>query len=87
MNMATHSASSRSSKGDHGNCDHTHAAHSATAAVKDPVCGMNVDPKTAKYQTRHEGQAYFFCSAGCMEKFEATPEKYLSGEETAEPMP
>ena len=50
----------------------------ATAAkVKDPVCGMDVDPGTANYKFEHAGKSYAFCSAGCLEKFKAQPEKYL----------
>jgi Cu+-exporting ATPase len=46
--------------------------------VKDLVCGMDVDP--AKKQTLvHGGKDYFFCCAGCLEKFRREPEKYLSG--------
>lgn len=47
--------------------------------VTDPVCGMNVDPATAKYSTEHAGQSYYFCSAGCKAKFDADPEHYLAG--------
>ena len=43
----------------------------------DPVCGMTVDPATAKHKAGYKGQAYYFCSAGCKTKFVATPEKYL----------
>ena len=43
----------------------------------DPVCGMTVDPKTAKHKAEHKGHTYYFCSAGCRTKFVATPEKYL----------
>ena len=43
----------------------------------DPVCGMTVDPKTAKHKAEHKGHTYYFCSAGCRTKFEAAPEKYL----------
>jgi Cu+-exporting ATPase len=50
--------------------------HSATAA-RDPVCGMSVDPATAKHQARHDGTDYFFCCAGCRSKFEADPLRYL----------
>ena len=57
---------------------HHHSAPGATAAmVKDPVCGMDVDPATAKHQAEFEGRTYFFCSAGCRAKFEAEPKKYL----------
>ena len=46
--------------------------------VKDPVCGMSVAPQTAKHRAEHEGQPYFFCSAGCRTKFLADPGRYLS---------
>ena len=45
--------------------------------AKDPVCGMDVDPLTAKHTVEHGGQSYFFCSAGCRAKFVAEPLKYL----------
>ena len=44
----------------------------------DPVCGMQVDEKTAKNSGVFEGKSYFFCSAGCKKKFEATPSTYLN---------
>jgi Cu+-exporting ATPase len=46
--------------------------------VKDPVCGMTVDPATAKHSAMHEGQTYYFCSGRCREKFVAAPSTYLS---------
>jgi len=45
--------------------------------VKDPVCGMMVNPRTAKHRATHNGEEYFFCCAGCATKFQAAPEKYL----------
>src|SRR5215472_15645715 len=48
------------------------------ASVRDPVCGMNVNPTSAKHVSEHEGEKYHFCSAGCAEKFKAAPGKYLS---------
>ena len=45
---------------------------------KDPVCGMNVDPATAKYVHEHAGKKYYFCCAGCQKKFAADPAGYLS---------
>ncbi|HET7108592.1 MAG TPA: heavy metal translocating P-type ATPase [Candidatus Acidoferrum sp.] len=45
---------------------------------RDPVCGMNVDPLKAKGKVRHSGKDYYFCSAGCAEKFEKEPGKYES---------
>ena len=48
-----------------------------TATVTDPVCGMKVDPRTAKHRHEHGGKTYLFCSVGCQAKFEAEPAKYL----------
>jgi len=48
----------------------------AKAKVKDPVCGMDVDPVTSKYKTDYTGQTHYFCSAHCLEKFRASPEPY-----------
>lgn len=44
----------------------------------DPVCGMKVDPGTAKFQSEHEGNAYYFCGKGCKEKFDADPAGVLA---------
>src|ERR1700742_4557505 len=46
-------------------------------AVKDPVCGMSVNPAAAKNKYQHAGQDYFFCCPSCVEKFKADPDKYL----------
>ncbi|MGB8010913.1 MAG: heavy metal translocating P-type ATPase [Terriglobales bacterium] len=54
----------------------------AKAQSKDPVCGMNVDPASARYKTLHQGKEYFFCCAGCLAKFQANPEKILSSPPT-----
>src|SRR6266446_10262780 len=56
----------------------TSNAASSPAKQKDPVCGMDVDPANARYQAQHSGKEYFFCSAGCLTKFQANPEKILS---------
>ena len=45
--------------------------------VKDPVCGMDVDPATSPYSSERDGQTYHFCSGRCQAKFEASPETYL----------
>src|SRR4029077_770446 len=44
---------------------------------RDPVCGMQVDPVSARAKAEHGGKSYFFCCAGCAKKFEAAPEQYL----------
>ena len=43
----------------------------------DPVCKMRVDPEKAKFRTTHEGKEFYFCSAGCLERFKASPAKFL----------
>src|SRR2546426_764751 len=48
--------------------------------VKDPVCGMLVDPQNAAGFYEYKGQTYFFCSIGCGEKFKADPERFLNHE-------
>jgi len=46
--------------------------------VKDPVCGMEVDPGTAEHKVDHNGQSYFFCCSHCLEKFRTEPARYLT---------
>jgi Cu+-exporting ATPase len=55
---------------------HMHRAETNTG-VRDPVCGMTVDPATSKHRFDHHGEAFHFCSAGCRTKFAANPESYL----------
>jgi len=55
------------------------------AGVRDPVCGMTVDPKRAAGSAEYQGQMYYFCSIGCRAKFQADPEKYLRPLMAAEP--
>lgn len=47
--------------------------------AKDPVCGMNVDEKTAKYKSEHLGKTYYFCSQMCKTTFDKNPAKYAGG--------
>jgi Cu+-exporting ATPase len=55
----------------------------------DRVCGMEVDPVKARAKAEYKGQTYYFCCAGCAQKFEREPERYLAGgaakEASAEP--
>ena len=46
--------------------------------AKDPICRMIVDEKKAKFKTTYKNKTYYFCSAGCLETFKKTPEKYAS---------
>ena len=46
--------------------------------VKDPVCGMDVDPAASKHRAEHGGTTFHFCCAGCKAKFDADPARYLA---------
>ena len=45
--------------------------------VRDPVCGMEIDPKQAAGTSEYNGQTYYFCSVGCKKAFDKEPEKYV----------
>ena len=46
----------------------------------DPVCGMEVDEKTAAGKSEYKGRTYYFCAPGCKAAFDRDPEKYVSEE-------
>jgi P-type Cu+ transporter len=46
--------------------------------VKDPVCGMSVDPEKSVDKVEHGGKPYYFCSPRCAERFKREPEKFLA---------
>jgi len=46
----------------------------------DPVCGMEVDEKTAAGKSEYKGKTHYFCAPGCKAAFDRDPEKYLSEE-------
>ena len=54
------------------------AAHASGNTATDPVCGMKVDPQSARASADHNGTTYYFCCPGCRDKFQADPGKYLS---------
>jgi len=64
--------------GQHENHEHLHSsARSGAATVKDPVCGMNVNPTTAPGSVEHHGTTYYFCSQRCLTKFKQSPEEFV----------
>lgn len=76
----------------HGQHNHSHSDHNCCAVKNekhdvqnvaiDPVCGMKVDPETARGGTSSfEGRAYYFCSPKCKTKFDENPTAYLSKSE------
>ena len=64
---------------------HSHAEKHSAQTVRDPVCGMMVDPATAQHSAGHDSHRYYFCSAGCREKFVAQPMRYLEPKQQALP--
>ena len=43
---------------------------------RDPVCGVNLNEKTAKYKITHDGETYYFCSVKCKKKFKRNRGKF-----------
>ena len=66
--------------GGHDHSDHGHGHHHADGNTKlrDPVCGMSVDPVTSQHRFDYRGETFHFCSAGCRTKFAVDPEQYLN---------
>ena len=65
----------------HGSCCGGHTARNAAAEpaiVRDPVCGMTVDPAAGKPSAEHDGHTYHFCCNGCRDKFVKEPQKFLT---------
>src|SRR5690606_15612673 len=68
----------------HHHHDHSHPHGSGAAdaglpaVMRDPVCGMTVDPEAGKPSAIHEGRLFYFCCEACRKKFEAAPEDYLT---------
>ncbi|TWH01234.1 Cu+-exporting ATPase [Mesorhizobium sp. J18] len=58
-------------------CRHEHGG-TADPVIRDPVCGMTVDPEAGKPTVEHDGHTYHFCSESCRGKFMKEPEKYLT---------
>jgi Cu+-exporting ATPase len=53
------------------------ASNPAPALERDPVCGMNVNPATARHIHEFAGKKYYFCAKACLDKFKANPQAYL----------
>ena len=52
-------------------------------SVRDPVCGMTIDPSHAAGQLEYRGTTYYFCNPSCRERFQADPERYLEPDHAA----
>ena len=49
----------------------------ARQEAKDPICGMTVDIGKARHKSEFRGNAFYFCCAGCKQKFDKQPEQYV----------
>ncbi|MDO3431725.1 heavy metal translocating P-type ATPase [Rhizobium sp. CBN3] len=65
----------------HCHCGHDHQEKAAELVVRDPVCGMTVDPQAGKPSFEHMGHVYHFCSESCRTKFAAQPQDYLTAKD------
>lgn len=63
------------------------AMHNTEFMTKDPVCGMEISPETAKGDVVFEGNSYSFCSASCQAKFEADPQAYVASKPAVPAVP
>ena len=46
------------------------------SSVRDPVCGMAINPQHAAATTTYQGQTFYFCRVECQEEFHQNPERY-----------
>lgn len=46
--------------------------------ARDPICGMSVRVSGAVHRADHQGRAFYFCCAGCKDRFVAAPEQYAA---------
>jgi Cu+-exporting ATPase len=60
---------------------HNHAQETTGHVLRDPVCGMTVDPSAGKPTHEHDGRTFHFCHAGCRDRFAAAPQDYLIAED------
>ena len=55
----------------------TQTTQKADQKVKDPVCGMEIDTKSAAGKSTYKGKTYYFCSVSEKEQFDKEPTKYV----------
>ena len=64
---------------------HAHRPEPGAKLVRDPVCGMSVDPADAKEKVEYLGTTYYFCSTGCRSAFDKNPARYTTQVMQVEP--
>jgi P-type Cu+ transporter len=50
--------------------------------VRDPVCGMEIEPHSAFAQREHMGKTFYFCSQSCVQQFDHDPHRYMTSSAT-----
>jgi P-type Cu+ transporter len=55
---------------------HEQLKEKAMQTVKDPVCGMDINPATAAATVEHNGKTHYFCAQVCHQRFIAAPDQY-----------
>ncbi|MFT6332604.1 MAG: Cu+-exporting ATPase [Lentimonas sp.] len=50
--------------------------------IKDPFCGMDVDPTKTKHHFTFKKEEYNFCSEKCLNKFKASPKQFINKKES-----
>ena len=63
--------------GEHHHHQHEHSDAAAARVMKDPVCGMDVDPATCTRTIVHDGETYYFCNDKCVSLFKANPAEFI----------
>jgi Cu+-exporting ATPase len=61
--------------------EHSAKDENSSVIVRDPVCGMTVDPDAGKPTAEHDGHTYYFCSESCQKKFIADPDAYRTAKD------
>ncbi|MDB5572788.1 MAG: copper-translocating P-type ATPase [Hyphomicrobiales bacterium] len=69
----------------HGSDPHAHAQEAPGVLATDPVCGMKVDPHATRHRSRYDGRPFYFCSAGCKDKFDEDPGRFVGARIEAAP--
>jgi P-type Cu+ transporter len=67
--------------------EHHHPPPPDAATVRDPVCGMNVDPATTHRRHDYQGKTYYFCADKCLDEFRADPASFIEQPAAAAPAP
>ncbi|MDK4735282.1 heavy metal translocating P-type ATPase [Rhizobium sp. CNPSo 3490] len=65
----------------HCHCGHDHQEKATEVVIRDPVCGMTVDPQAGKPSFDQMGRVYHFCSESCRTKFAVQPQDYLTAKD------